>query len=103
MDYCKCCMRWTCGAQGTSHEMAIPCGNYIPPTKATNEELAKFLMDFVQVVRCVDCKHRPYQNPNAPFGPSYMSDDEVCPYVCEDPYYTDIPADNSYCDRGERG
>lgn len=49
MDYCKNCKRWTCGAQGTSHEMSIPCGNYIPPTNAdrirsmTDEELADFL------------------------------------------------------------
>lgn len=47
MDYCKNCKRWTCGAQGTSHEMPIPCGNYIPPTnydlvkKMSVEELAE--------------------------------------------------------------
>ena len=49
MDYCKNCKRWTCGAKGTSHEMSIRCGNYIPPTNAdriramTDEELDKFL------------------------------------------------------------
>jgi hypothetical protein len=59
-------------------------------------------VDAVPVVRCKDCKHRPYPNPNGSFGPSYVSDDEVCPYVCGDPYYNDVPADNSYCDRGER-
>ena len=49
MNLCKTCKRWTCGAQGANHKMAIPCANYIPPTNAdriramSDEELADYL------------------------------------------------------------
>ena len=51
MDYCKNRKRLTCGAQGISHEMSIPCGNFIPQTHAdqiramTGEELADLFAD----------------------------------------------------------
>ena len=28
--------------------------------------------------------------------------DYTCPYVCGDNYYTELPDDNSFCDKGER-
>ena len=56
MDYCKNCKRWTCGAQGTSHETSIPCGNYIPQTNAdkiramSDEKLAQWLTHIEMMV-----------------------------------------------------
>lgn len=66
MDYCKNCKRWTCGAQGTTHGMSIPCGNYIPPTNAdkirqmTDEELADFIGGIFTIERDMwgDYDHR---------------------------------------------
>ena len=62
-------------------------------------------VDAVQIVRCKNCKHRPLhidgyiylQPPQLEDG----FDDWTCPYVCEDPYYTKMPKDDSYCSKGE--
>ena len=65
--------------------------------------------DVVEVVQCKDCKHRPYLVP-AKYDSSgkcikyayITSIDEVCPYVCEDPWYNLVPEDNFFCGFGER-
>ena len=67
-----------------------------------------------ELIRCRDCKHRPQKNaggytmpPRVQVGvyawgePEY-DDDESCPYVCEDRWYSRIPNDEQYCDRAER-
>jgi hypothetical protein len=64
-------------------------------------------VDAVPVVRCKDCRYRPYPNPNRTpsghaIGPYVLSVWGICPYACGDDYYNEIPDDNSYCDRGER-
>ncbi len=59
-------------------------------------------IDAVPVVRCRDCKHRPMDNYEAPTGEDGLADD-VCPYICmTDNWYTGIPDDDSFCDKGER-
>jgi len=57
--------------------------------------------DFVHVVRCKDCKHRPYEDEDGDvYAPSW--DDLICPYLCEDSYYNWMPEDDFFCKRGER-
>ena len=60
-------------------------------------------IDAVEVVRCRDCKHRPF----VPEGETYENgfsivSDEICPCVCDDGWYSWIPPDNHYCSYGER-
>lgn len=66
------------------------------------------------LIRCKDCKHRPHKtkdgytrSPRVQVGvyawgePEY-DDDESCPYVCEDRWYSRIPNDEQYCDMAEQ-
>lgn len=60
------------------------------------------IVDAVPVVRCKDCKHRPLDNYEEPTGEDGLPD-YVCPYICSaDNWYTGIPDDDSFCDKGER-
>lgn len=63
--------------------------------------------DVVEVVRCKDCIHRPIryygEKPDAP----YLDEDcgyrdYTCPYLCDDDYYNRMPADDWFCNHGER-
>ena len=53
------------------------------------------------LVRCKDCKHRPYEDED---GDVYAPDwgDYTCPFLCEDSYYNGMPEDDFFCKRGER-
>ena len=59
------------------------------------------IIDAVKVVRCKDCKHRPYEDEH---GDIYEPDwgDYTCPFLCEDSYYSGMPEDDFFCKRGER-
>lgn len=64
--------------------------------------------DVAEVVRCKDCKHRPILLGTAPCPPDdirsshHYGDDLTCPYLCDDNYYSRIPADDWFCNHGER-
>ena len=60
-----------------------------------------------EIVRCKDCKHKPYPSDNY----DYDNDDCVfeiifpdyrCPCRCEDEYYNRIPDDDWFCGNAER-
>ena len=51
----------------------------------------------VEIVTCADCKHRPYCDDDG-----RLDGDYVCPYLCDDPFYSIEPIDNWFCHRGER-
>lgn len=55
-----------------------------------------------KTIRCKDCMHRPIKKDGyiVPPGPEY--DDEKCPFLCDDPFYSRIPGDNFFCADGER-
>ena len=55
-----------------------------------------------ELVRCKDCKHRPYVDPI--WGDKREPDrDWTCPLICKgDDVYTRIPEDDFYCGDGER-
>ena len=67
-----------------------------------------------ELIRCKDCKHRPHRNKDGfvmpprvqvgvyAWGEPEYEDDDSCPYVCEDRWYSHIPDDEQYCDRAER-
>jgi len=67
--------------------------------------------EFVVVVRCRDCIHRPvevrpywYLPPKKEWG-GKLYDDLTCPYVdtmSEDHEYTDMPEDEWFCSHGEK-
>lgn len=60
--------------------------------------------DVCDVVRCKDCKHRPYPTEEGKnIGFSVTAPDDDCPFVCCDGWYTRIPEDDFYCAYGERG
>lgn len=54
-------------------------------------------VDAVPVIRCRECKHRPYRD-----GDGMIDGDYVCPYLCDDPWYTTMPEDDWFCHRAER-
>lgn len=54
-------------------------------------------VDAVPVIRCKDCKHRPYVDEDG-----MIDGDYVCPYLCDDPFYTVMPKDDWFCHRGDR-
>lgn len=70
-------------------------------------------LPYVSIITCKDCKHRPYKNKDGytmpprvqvgvyAWGEPEYDDDETCPYVCEDRWYSRIPNDEQYCDRAE--
>lgn len=67
--------------------------------KAIGEALAND--DIIEVVRCKDCKHRPYKDEDGcVWAPSW--DDLICPCLCEDSYYNWMPEDDFFCKRGEK-
>ncbi len=71
------------------------------------------MRDARELIRCKDCKHRPHKNKDGyimpprvqvgvyAWGEPEYDDDESCPYVCEDRWYSRIPNDEQYCDRAE--
>lgn len=65
-------------------------------------------MGYEKVVHCKDCIHRPERNYKYKFffaeGPLIgdREEDTTCPYVCDDPFYTQIPEDDFYCKFGEK-
>lgn len=54
-------------------------------------------VDAVPVIRCKDCKHRPYRD-----GDGMIDGDYVCPYLCDDPFYSVMPREDWFCHRAER-
>ena len=56
------------------------------------------------LVRCKDCKHRPVlRDPGkTPEGFNLVFPDETCPGLCDDPWFSWMPADNWFCGYGER-
>lgn len=65
--------------------------------------------DAVEVVRCKDCKYRPYLpegcDPNGSGGIDLVFPDELsfkCPCQCDDSWYSYIPEDDWFCGNGKR-
>lgn len=58
-------------------------------------------IDAVEVVRCKECRHRPYKDEDGEVWPVSWHD-EICPCICEDSYYNWMPEDDFFCKRGER-
>lgn len=57
------------------------------------------------LVRCKDCKHRPikqfYNGRDYQDGYAIKFPDWVCPYQCEDGYYSRYTGDDWFCHEGE--
>ncbi len=61
------------------------------------------ITDFVEVVRCKDCIHRPVlcrTGIKPPKGAMEYDYDVTCPYLCDDPYYNHMPNDDDFCSHG---
>ena len=62
--------------------------------------------DVVEVVRCKDCKYRPYiVDPNKPAEGFNLEQEwglQRCPYLVADGWYSIMPDDDWFCSRGER-
>ena len=56
-----------------------------------------------KIVRCKDCKHRPYKPDNYKNGFDLEFPDYVCPCQCSDGFYSWYPKDDWFCASGERG
>lgn len=54
------------------------------------------------LVRCKDCKHRPRRRDkdDAHEGFNLVFPDEICPGLCEDPWYSWMPEDDWFCGYG---
>ena len=88
------------------------CGYKVPVQTITTTTGTS--AEYVPVIRCKDCKHRPQKNKDGyvmpprvqvgvyAWGEPEYDDDESCPYVCEDRWYSRVPNDEQYCDRAER-
>ena len=53
-----------------------------------------------EIVRCKDCKHRPIRKNGFVLPPN--DDDEKCPFLCDDYFYSRRPGDNFFCANAER-
>ncbi len=63
-----------------------------------------YTSDYVPVVRCRDCKHRPTDNRGADDMTGFAIEfpDGCCPCQCEDEWYNWYPHDSWFCANGER-
>lgn len=68
-------------------------------------------VDAVPVVRCKDCKHRPMLEDPAGrrYGFNVIApedehgwEDNTCPYLVDDGFYSGYPNDDDFCSCGER-
>lgn len=63
--------------------------------------------ELVEIVRCKDCVHRPNKNGCGPTieeqceGLSIEVEDNTCPCICYDYYYSYQPQDDWFCANGE--
>ena len=60
-----------------------------------------------EIIRCKDCKHKPYPSDNYDYdngdcGFEIIFPDYHCPCRCEDEYYSRIPDDDWFCGNAER-
>ena len=60
-----------------------------------------------EIIRCKDCKHKPYPSDNYDYdngdcGFEIIFPDYRCPCRCEDEYYNRIPDDDWFCGNAER-
>ena len=64
----------------------------------------EYTSDRVNVVRCIECVHRPIKEDGDIRPPKIdkIYDDLECPYLCEDGYYSKMPLDNGFCHNGEK-
>lgn len=53
------------------------------------------------IVRCKNCKHRPYDEEGYGISEDLVFPDDVCPFQCDDPWYSRYPADDFFCAKGE--
>ena len=62
--------------------------------------------DYVEVVRCRDCKHKPTITKTGVWGAEDENgelEDYACPFlVYEDNYYNRMPNEDDFCSRAER-
>lgn len=93
----------------TNFEIFMCDGDYKVALKTLLEKIENIpSADVVEVVRCKDCKHRPILLGTAPCPPDdirsghHYGDDLTCPYLCDDNYYSRIPAEDWFCNHGER-
>lgn len=56
-----------------------------------------------EIIRCIDCKHRPIATEGKAYG-KYLEfpDEDVCPCNVGDPWYSWMPEDDFFCGKGER-
>lgn len=60
-----------------------------------------------EIIRCKDCKHKPYPSDNYDYdngdcGFEIIFPDYRCPCRCDDGYYNHIPDDDWFCGNAER-
>ena len=78
---------------------------FINIVENAREYSSDFEENIVEVVCCRDCKYRPigvnnrYVHAPEDKDGNYM---DICPWLCEDCFYSEIPPDNFYCAYGKR-
>lgn len=86
-------------------------GYVVLPITKLNIALERSTVDAVPVVRCKDCKHRPMlENPvGKQYGFNVIApedkdgwEDNTCPYLVDDGFYSRYPSDDDFCSCGER-
>ena len=79
---------------------------FISIIENAREYSSDFEENIVEVVRCRDCKYRPVGVNNryvhAPEDKDGNEYSDICPWLCEDCFYSEIPPDDFYCAYGER-
>lgn len=73
----------------------------------TDDRMNVHRYPLIDIVPCKECKHRPVkEDPNgADYGFNLVGpneEDDVCPCLVEDGWYSWMPEDNFHCGRGER-
>jgi hypothetical protein len=61
-----------------------------------------FLLKEKDIVFCEECKHRTRSSAEDEIHHELVFPDYICPYRCEDNWYSSKPADDFFCKFGER-
>lgn len=87
-----------CGCNDNEHQKEIleAIDDQPPVELSKNKDLGAL----VELVTCKDCMHRPIKKDGYIMPPE--DDDEKCPCLCEDPFYSWIPRDDFFCANWER-
>lgn len=85
------------------HELCVKSTDFLTPEEEKIVDVIRNMPSAeLEIIRCKDCKHKPYTHGRIATGFDIIFPDESCPCQCEDGWYSWIPEDDWYCANAER-